>query len=86
MSRWMLPSAPVLPPPLSAVEGLGGRQYHAKSRDVPYAALQGQEVMPQRPHVVYVTGGWCVTGASVCCTVSLSEHINGLLDMHLVHS
>jgi hypothetical protein len=56
----MLPSAPVMPPPLTSVEGVVGRQHHAKSRDIPFAALQGQEVMPLRPQVVYVTGAYAL--------------------------
>lgn len=54
LSRWMLPSAPPLPPQLDNVSELSNRQYHAKSKDIPYAALQGKELMPQRPQVVYV--------------------------------
>lgn len=58
----MLPTAPSLPPKLECVEELANRQYHCKSKDIAYAALQGIDPMPQRPHVVYITGA-CV---SVC--------------------
>lgn len=58
MSRWLLPTAPSSPPQLDAVDGLANRLYHSKSRDIPYAALQGDEVVPQRSNVLYITG-WC---------------------------
>lgn len=50
----MLPSAPSCPPQLGPVSDLINRQYHAKSKDIPYAALQGEELLPQRSQVVYV--------------------------------
>lgn len=59
MSRWLLPSAPAAPPSLDAVDELVFRQYHGRTRDIPYAALQGDEVVPQRPHVVYLSGALC---------------------------
>jgi hypothetical protein len=54
LSRWMLPSAPASPPALDPLSHLVNRQHHAKSRDIPYAALQGEEQLPQRSQVVYV--------------------------------
>ncbi|WIA44176.1 hypothetical protein OEZ86_010505 [Tetradesmus obliquus] len=55
-NRWQLQQQPIVPPELEAVQQYGWRQYHAKAKDVQYAALQGPEVEPSRPAVVYLTG------------------------------
>jgi hypothetical protein len=39
-SRWQLPLQPIVPPGLEAVQQYSWRQYHAKGKDVQYAALQ----------------------------------------------
>jgi hypothetical protein len=39
-SRWQLPLQPTVPPGLEAVQQYSWRQYHAKGKDVQYAALQ----------------------------------------------
>jgi hypothetical protein len=39
-SRWQLPLQPTVPPELEAVQQYSWRQYHAKGKDVQYAALQ----------------------------------------------
>jgi hypothetical protein len=39
-SRWQLPLQPAVPPELEAVQQYSCRQYHAKGKDVQYAALQ----------------------------------------------
>ncbi|KAF8061172.1 PAT17 [Scenedesmus sp. PABB004] len=55
-SRWALPAAPAAPPGLEPIASHAWRQFHAKGRDIGYAALQGPDVVPSRPHIVYLTG------------------------------
>jgi hypothetical protein len=56
-SRWLLPTAPVLPPPLTAAADFGGRLYLGGGWDFPHVSLTDQDPTPARPAVLVINSG-----------------------------